>query len=76
MSQMTVIVDKERGALLYLNNKGKEFLSKNPERRVFKESTVQGEPCYRVEQSFKSPIPFEWNEQKQMLVVGKRQGGF
>lgn len=69
-SQMTVIVDKQTGALSYRNNAGKVFLSEKPGGRILKESSVQGEPCYVVGQSFNSP------SDEYLFGTGQFQDGY
>jgi alpha-D-xyloside xylohydrolase len=69
-SQITVVVDKQSGALSYLNDEGREFLSEIPGSRVFKGSTVQGEPTYIAGQSFHSP-PDEY-----LFGAGQFQNGY
>jgi len=59
MSKMTVVVDKKSSALSYRNHEGKVFLSEKPEGRIFKPSSVQGEPCHIVEQGFNT-LPDEY----------------
>ncbi len=54
-SKITVVINKETGAISYRNSEGATILKENPGNRIFKQSTVQGEPCYITEQSFESP---------------------
>lgn len=69
-SRVTVVVYKQSGALSFRNDKGMEFLSEKHVVRVFKESSVQGEPCYIAGQSFHSP-PDEY-----LFGTGQFQDGY
>jgi alpha-D-xyloside xylohydrolase len=69
-SQMTAIVDKQTGAISYRNNAKKIFLSEKPGGRIFKESSVQGEPCYVAGQSFNSP------SDEYLFGTGQFQDGY
>lgn len=55
LSKLTVTVDKKSGSLSYGNEKGVTILSEHEGSRLFEESTVQGEKCFRVQQGFHSP---------------------
>ena len=50
-----VLLDKHTGKLSYANNAGKVFLSEETGSRKLTSGSIQGEPCYEVEQSFESP---------------------
>tara|TARA_R110002050_G_scaffold268550_1_gene410670 strand:- start:5081 stop:7732 length:2652 start_codon:yes stop_codon:yes gene_type:complete len=54
-SKMIVNIDRSTGAISYKNSAGVTFLKEKPGSRIFKQSSVQGKPCYMVEQSFESP---------------------
>lgn len=54
-SKITVLIDKSNGKLTYADNVGKVFLSENEGTRKLVPDTIQGEPCFVVEQSFESP---------------------
>lgn len=54
-SKITVLIDKSNGKLTYADNVGKVFLSENEGTRKLLPDTIQGEPCFVVEQSFESP---------------------
>lgn len=69
-SKLTVVVEKQSGALSYRNPQGKEFLRENPGSRVYEESTVQEEPTYITGQSFYSP-PDEF-----LFGTGQFQDGY
>lgn len=70
MSKMTVVVNKKTGVLSYRNHEGKVFLSEKPEGRIFKTSSVQGEPCHIAEQSF-TTLPDEY-----IYGTGQFQDGY
>ncbi len=69
-SQISVIVDKQNGAISYCNDEGTVFLSEKPGRRIFKESTVQGELTHVAGQSFESP------EDEFLYGTGQFQDGY
>ncbi len=54
-SKITVLIDKSIGKLTYADNAGKVFLAENEGARKLVPDTIQGEPCFVVEQSFESP---------------------
>ena len=54
-SKITVSIDKNNGKLTYADNAGKVFLAENEGSRRLVPDTIQGEPCFVVEQSFESP---------------------
>ncbi|MEA4852473.1 MAG: alpha-glucosidase domain-containing protein, partial [Paludibacter sp.] len=53
-SKITVSIDKNNGKLTYVDNAGKVFLAENEGSRRLVPDTIQGEPCFVVEQSFES----------------------
>ena len=53
-SKITVSIDKNNGKLTYVDNAGKVFLAENEGSRRLLPDTIQGEPCFVVEQSFES----------------------
>lgn len=69
-SLLTVIVDKQRGTLSYRNDEGIVFLSEQPGSRIFKQSSIQGEQCFLVEQSFNSP------SDEYLFGTGQFQDGY
>jgi len=52
---LAVSFDKQTGAIQYLDNSGKIFLSEKPGTRKLKADSVFGEPCFVAEQGFDSP---------------------
>ena len=52
---ITVLLDKQTGKLSYANKDGKVFLSEKAGTRKFTPTSIQGDPCFGVEQSFDSP---------------------
>jgi alpha-D-xyloside xylohydrolase len=54
-SKMTVSLDKQTGTLSYADKAGKMFLTEKAGARKLAASTIQGEPCYAIEQGFVSP---------------------
>jgi alpha-D-xyloside xylohydrolase len=55
VKNITVLVDKQSGNLMYKDNSGKIFLSEKAGSRKLTPNTVQGEPCFVAEQVFESP---------------------
>ncbi|NLE31813.1 MAG: DUF5110 domain-containing protein [Bacteroidales bacterium] len=55
LKAMKVVVNLETGQLLFYDQRGRLILSEKPGTRVFKPTTLQGEPCAFVEQTFVSP---------------------
>lgn len=55
LSKLIVVVDKTTGCLSYRNEYGNTILSEKPGTRILKDSSVQGEKCYSIEQGFNSP---------------------
>jgi len=53
--KITVSLDKQTGKLSYADKGGKVFLSEKAGTRKLKADSIQGEPCFGVEQSFESP---------------------
>ena len=53
--KLTVLLDKQTGKLSYADNAGKVFLSEKAGARKLTPDSIQGEPCFAVEQSFESP---------------------
>ncbi|CAD0002395.1 glycoside hydrolase family 31 protein [Flavobacterium salmonis] len=70
IAKMTVVVDKISGTISYRNSEGKVFLSEKPGGRIFKQSSVQGEPTSIVEQGFTS-LPDEY-----LFGTGQFQDGY
>ena len=54
-SKITVLIDKSNGKLTYADNEGNMFLSEKADSRKLTPGSIQGEPCFAVEQSFESP---------------------
>ncbi|MBP1638662.1 MAG: glycoside hydrolase family 31 [Bacteroidetes bacterium] len=54
-SKMIVSLDKQTGKLSYADKAGKVFLTEKAGVRKITASTIQGEPCFAVEQGFVSP---------------------
>ncbi len=54
-SKMIVSLDKQTGKLSYADKAGKVFLTEKAGTRKITASTIQGEPCFAVEQGFVSP---------------------
>jgi alpha-D-xyloside xylohydrolase len=52
---ITVLFDKQTGAINYSDNAGKIFLSEKPASRRLIADTVAGQSCFVAEQSFDSP---------------------
>lgn len=52
---ITVLFDKQTGAIDYRDNTGKVFLSEKAGSRKLASSYVMGQPCFIAEQSFDSP---------------------
>ena len=50
-----VSLDKQTGKLSYADKTGKVFLSEKAGARKLTADSIQGEPCFTVEQSFESP---------------------
>jgi alpha-D-xyloside xylohydrolase len=69
-SKMTVVIDKKSGTISYRNNEGTIFLSEKPGSRIFKQSSVQGEPCYIAGQSFNAP------SDEYLFGTGQFQDGY
>jgi len=55
LKKMIVLLDKQTGRLSYADNSGKVFLSEKSGARKLTPDSIQGEPCFSVEQSFESP---------------------
>jgi alpha-D-xyloside xylohydrolase len=55
LPRMTVLLDKQTGTLSYADKAGKVFLSEKTGARKLAASTIQGEPCFAIEQGFVSP---------------------
>ncbi|HEY5509150.1 MAG TPA: TIM-barrel domain-containing protein, partial [Paludibacter sp.] len=55
LKKMIVLLDKQTGKLSYADNAGKVFLSEKVGARKLTPDSIQGEPCFSVEQSFESP---------------------
>jgi len=55
VKKMIVSLDKLTGKLSYADNTGKVFLSEKEGSRKLTPDSIQGEPCFEVEQSFESP---------------------
>jgi len=53
--KIIVSLDKMTGKLSYADNTGKVFLSEKSGARKISPDSIQGEPCFSVEQSFESP---------------------
>jgi len=53
--KIIVSLDKQTGRLSYADKAGKVFLSEKAGARKLKPDSIQGEPCFAVEQSFESP---------------------
>ncbi|MFT4071224.1 MAG: glycoside hydrolase family 31 protein [Dysgonamonadaceae bacterium] len=53
--KLIVSVDKKNGQISYANQSGKVFLAEKAASRKLIPGTIQGEPCFSVEQSFESP---------------------
>jgi alpha-D-xyloside xylohydrolase len=54
--EIVVLLDKQTGKLSYADKAGKVFLSEKAETRKLTPDSIQGEPCFAVEQSFESPV--------------------
>ncbi len=54
-AKIRVLLDKQTGKLSYADNAGKVFLSEKEGARKLSSDSIQGEPCFAVEQSFESP---------------------
>jgi len=54
-NKIIVLLDKQTGKLSYVDNTGKVFLSEKADARKLTSDSIQGEPCFAVEQSFESP---------------------
>lgn len=52
---IAVSFDKQTGAIQYMDNSGKVFLSEKAGSRKLKPDSVLGEPCFVAEQGFDSP---------------------
>lgn len=52
---ITVLFDKQTGAIDYCDKTGKKFLSEEAGSRKLISNSVMGEPCFIAEQSFNSP---------------------
>jgi alpha-D-xyloside xylohydrolase len=55
LDKLIVLIDKKSGQLSYANQSGQVFLAEKPFSRKLIPGTIQGEPCFSVEQSFESP---------------------
>ena len=55
VKKIIVSLDKQNGKLSYADNTGKVFLCEKAGARKLTPDSVQGEPCFAVEQSFESP---------------------
>ncbi len=55
LPRITVILDKQTGALAFADTAGNIFLQEQPGSRKLTPNTVLGEPCYAIELSFISP---------------------
>jgi len=55
LPKMIVSLDKQTGKLSYTDKAGKVFLTEKAGARKITASTIQGEPCFAVEQGFVSP---------------------
>jgi len=55
LPRITVILDKQTGALAFADTAGNIFLREQPGSRKLTPNTVLGEPCYAIELSFISP---------------------
>jgi len=53
--KIIVSLDKQTGKLSYADNAGNVFLSEKEGARILTPDSIQGEPCFAVEQSFESP---------------------
>jgi len=53
--KIIVSLDKQTGRLSYADNAGKVFLREKEGARILTPDSIQGEPCFAVEQSFESP---------------------
>jgi len=53
--KIIVSLDKQTGKLSYADNAGKVFLSEHAGARKLTPDSIQGEPCFSVEQCFESP---------------------
>jgi alpha-D-xyloside xylohydrolase len=53
--KIIVLLDKQTGKLSYADKAGKVFLSEKGGARKLTPDSIQGEPCFAVEQSFESP---------------------
>ena len=52
---ITVLFDKQTGAIDYIDKEGKKFLSEKAGSRKLIPDSVMGQPCFVAEQSFDSP---------------------
>ncbi|MDD5185166.1 MAG: glycoside hydrolase family 31 protein, partial [Paludibacter sp.] len=55
IKKMIVSLDKQTGKLSYADHNGKVFLCEKGNSRKITTDSIQGEPCFTVEQSFESP---------------------
>src|SRR5690606_17281913 len=69
-SKMTVVLNKQTGALSYKDASGKVFLTEKPGSRIITSSTIQGQPTHSVQQAFESP------KDEYLYGTGQFQDGF
>jgi len=55
VKNISVLLDKQTGRLSYADNTGKVFLREKTDARKLTPDSINGEPCFSVEQSFESP---------------------
>jgi len=55
VTNISVSLDKQTGRLSYADNTGKVFLREKTDARKLTPDSINGEPCFAVEQSFESP---------------------
>ena len=67
--KITVWLDKQNGNLSYADNAGKVFLNEKAGSRKFTPGSIQGEPCFAVEQTFESPA------EESIFGLGQFQDG-
>ncbi len=53
--KIIVLLDKQTGKLAYTDKAGMVFLSEKADTRKLAPNSIQGEPCFAVEQGFESP---------------------
>ena len=68
--RVIISVDKQTGKVEFSNDKGIVFLSEKSGSRKLEPSTVMGEPCYAIEQSFESPAD------EYLFGLGQFQDGY